>query len=289
MIPAERREITELAAMYELEPSLRDVYVEGPLDRSLVEWFLSEAHASSATVREIDSINVPAALVEKAGFENNNRGRVLALAKAIEDQLGPQSLPVTCVIDADFDYVLGTNHALTILLSTDYSSMELYFFDAAPLQKFLQLVIRGFPKSAQTLLTEVTDALSQLFAIRFASHVLHWNMPLVAFERCLSMAAQGVQLDVPEFIDRCLNSAGRFCEKAEFERVLNELRLSLTGDVRKRVNGHDFLNVLAWYVRHHKGQSVPKGFDRSLVACVDFSTLRSNPLFEKLLERVSSR
>ena len=62
---ADRRTIAELVARYDLEPSLRDVFVEGPSDRTLVELaltFLGESNRIRAY--EVDTVDLPAALVE---------------------------------------------------------------------------------------------------------------------------------------------------------------------------------------------------------------------------------
>ena len=38
----DRRSIEELITRYELEPSLKDIYVEGHSDKVIIEWFLQE-------------------------------------------------------------------------------------------------------------------------------------------------------------------------------------------------------------------------------------------------------
>lgn len=45
-----RRTIPELVARYILEPSLRDVYVEGSDDRALIKWFLEQHERSDYSI-----------------------------------------------------------------------------------------------------------------------------------------------------------------------------------------------------------------------------------------------
>ncbi len=114
MNPIERRLIHELVTMYKLEPKIRDVFVEGSLDRSLVDWFLSAGQVKDVSVREIDSIDVPTDLVEQAGFAKNNRGRVLTLARELQSKLNAEASSIACIIDADFDYILNNTYTLKV-------------------------------------------------------------------------------------------------------------------------------------------------------------------------------
>lgn len=288
MSPTERRQIPELVAMYELEPEIRDVYVEGTFDRALVEWLLYEAEAKKVVVREIDSIDIPPDLIEGYGFAKNSRGRVMTLARELESDLEEESRSATCLIDTDFDLVLGNSHGLRLLLSTDYCSMELYFFDVRTLAKFLTLVVQRFPKRADTVLSEIREALKDLFAIRLALHLLNWTIPMISFERCCRLTATGVELDKAEYISRLLNAGNRHAERSEFSRRFEECRRRLTGDPRNHIHGHDFLSILAWYVRQHGRHRVSEEIlTPSILACADSALLRNEPMFRQLLERVS--
>ena len=52
----ERRTIAELVARYELEPTLRDVYVEGRFDSAVLTWLFRERGCVDAVVYEIDPL-----------------------------------------------------------------------------------------------------------------------------------------------------------------------------------------------------------------------------------------
>jgi len=287
MSKIERRGIAELVAMYELEPQLRDVYVEGTFDKALVEWMLYESHVRMAVVREIDSIDVPPVLPQKYGYQANNRGRVMTLARELESALDEKTSSATCLMDADFDLVLGKKHAWRMLLSTDYSSMELYFFNVHTMAKFLTLVIQGFPKSAEKAISEIQAALTDIFAIRLALYNRGWAIPMISFERCCELSEDGVQFDSTECINRLLNAGNHFAHRAEFLREFAECRKTLTGDPRRHIHGHDFLSLLSWYIRQHKSQAPPEPVvARSILACADSSTLRNEAMFSQLLARV---
>ena len=79
-----KRTLQELAAIHRREPTCRDVIVEGPSDRSLIDWFLSESRVNGATVYDIGSFEVDKALVLARGLEDNGKGRVITFAYELE-------------------------------------------------------------------------------------------------------------------------------------------------------------------------------------------------------------
>src|SRR5437660_239969 len=124
----ERRTIEELAARYELEPTLRDVYVEGSFVVAMVDEALKQAGRHNAAVYEISTVDVPPEVLRKHGLPDGNKGRVIALCFELD---GHVTLPnqVTGLVDRDYDAVLGRSYPNRLLLVTDYSCMEMYCFE----------------------------------------------------------------------------------------------------------------------------------------------------------------
>ena len=54
-----KRTLDELNTLYELEPGICDVYVEGTTDKCFVDWYLRRKGHESVTVYPIDVIEVP--------------------------------------------------------------------------------------------------------------------------------------------------------------------------------------------------------------------------------------
>jgi hypothetical protein len=75
-----RRTIEEIIVRYELEPSLRDIYVEGLEDKSLIEWFLSQHGQTNCAIYDVDTIEIPAELLFAENLVDGNRSRVIFLA-----------------------------------------------------------------------------------------------------------------------------------------------------------------------------------------------------------------
>src|SRR5436309_32108 len=119
-----RRTVQELLTLHELNPDLSDVFTEGPSDRGLIRWFLDDLELRSVVVYDISVVDLPPDQLVELGQENNNRGRVIALALLCAMLTQSQ---LACVIDIDLDLLLGRNVPNTpLLLTTDYSCMEMY-------------------------------------------------------------------------------------------------------------------------------------------------------------------
>src|SRR5436189_6105484 len=116
-----RRAIDELIALYSLEPSVRDVFVEGKFDRDLISWFLKAKDKRHVTVAEISTIDINDALVKTRGFPvGSNKSRLMVLAGAVEEALGSID-QLTCVVDADFDAHVEPYCECPLLLRTDFA------------------------------------------------------------------------------------------------------------------------------------------------------------------------
>ena len=54
----EQRTLEEILTLYNLEPSLADIYVEGDTDKAIISWFLSRLSKSHVRVYTIDIIDI---------------------------------------------------------------------------------------------------------------------------------------------------------------------------------------------------------------------------------------
>ena len=60
--------------------------------------------------------------------------------------MGQRDTRVSVLIDSDFDFLLGNIQTCTLIISTDYANMEMYFYNIQGLGKLLTLLIGNFPK-----------------------------------------------------------------------------------------------------------------------------------------------
>ncbi|WP_173046752.1 DUF4435 domain-containing protein [Nitrospira sp. KM1] len=285
----DRRTLEEIIARYELEPTLRDIYVEGEFDAFLIRWVLHEVGIRDSFVYEIATVEVPSSLLSDLGVDNNNRGRVVALAHRIAHHLGSQNRQVTLVIDKDFDSLLGKSHNTDLLLVTDYSSMEMYFFNQWHIQKFLTLVLQEGSLDVPILLSHITSILEYLFLLRFANYVRRLNLQWMSFERCCTYETGGseIHFDQEDFITRYLNKNSASANKNDILQTIEEYKSRLSSDARLNAHGHDYYALMEWISKQLKPRCFnnTQSFERAFTGCLEVGRVKNEPLFQKLLQR----
>jgi len=103
-----------------------------------------------------------------------------------------------------------------------------------------------------------------------------------------------IEFKTKVFIDKYLHKNNKLSEKLVFMNKLEELRLqsnSLT-EVRLKIRGHDFIEVLHWYIKQFLPKDKKKVFSdeetigASLLGCIEVKDLKSEELFRHLLTRI---
>lgn len=289
----DKRKIDELITLYELEPNIRDIYVEGSFDKCLIEWFLGKHNQASCAVYEIDTVDISADLLFDEGLVDNNRSRVIFLALYLCRCL-PTSKNLTCIADRDFDALLNQgNFECESLLFTDYTSMDIYLINEAILEKFFRLVIRVPELTAKDAINNLSHTLEQLFLIRAANQVLELNMEWLGFERCCKVKAGKIYFQAEDFVQRYLNKNSKLPEKEKFISKINELSINDLSDIRHKIRGKDFIELLCLYIKDHLSKIRQKFSDSevvrgSLLGCLDADLLSQEYLFQQLLLRVAA-
>jgi hypothetical protein len=284
------RALEELLARYTQDPDFADVYVEGVTDRGLLGWYFVEIGRPDITAYEIETVHVPTSLVRELGVENNNRVRVIALTEFLQQQLGP-GIEAMGVIDGDLDYALRQPEPSQFVLRTDFTSMEMYFFSGKAIRKFVGTCCPTLPATADDLIREMTPALKKLFLARLANRLLGWNLQRVALTRSCQFAKDPFRLefDWADYVTRYLNKNGRMGYREAFERVLTEQeRKCASLPLRRRIHGHDFVDLLASccsHLRPRAGLSSADLLGAMLRSGASAPQLKSQRLFRELVKR----
>lgn len=288
MTPGDRRKIEELAVLYKLHPNLRDIYVEGPTDVYFFRWFLEQTSSQSVVIYEISTVEIPVASIKQYELEDNNRDRVITLAFLLASRMGEEPLQITCIADRDFDSVLNRQHNCGLLLFTDYTCIEMYSFDERCVDKFLNICTCGFPHLPDYVLRQLSLTLQELFLIRLANKLCGLGLTWVPFRRCCRVRDGEIVFDAEDFINRYLNKNSMQSRKEEFTHTIETCRPRLTNDPRYQINGHDYIDLLAWYLaKNHVDSKLcdSKVVERGLRRCLEFNQLSSELLFKRLLDR----
>lgn len=287
-----RRQLEELIDRYKfLRPRFCDIYVEGSTDKKILEWFLREKGQPDFTIYEIETVEIPAERLQELGLSNNNKGRVIALALELERRLSELPPHLTCIADRDFDVLFGKEYECELLLFTDYSSMEMYLWDETILNKFLTLGLGSSEVSAEGVLSKLAPVLEELFLIRATNEALNLNMEWLDFTKCCELSKYEIVFKDDEFINKYLNKNSQMAKKQIFLEKLQQLRSAEVLEARSKIRGHDFIELLCWYIKHQLAKNRkelhrPDIVANNLLMGIDADRLATENLFQRLLARL---
>lgn len=285
----ERLLIRELVARYKLEPDIRDIYVEGKFDSDIVRWYLKNSGYSNVAVLRTEDVELPASLLSKYGLAPGEKSRVLALASELATHTGQESTQVTCVVDADCDRILGKKIDCGLVLTTDYTCMEMYLANEQLLGKFFNLVLGIDEIDVSALLKQYRGILQELFLIRAAIESLGLQVSWIDFTSYCQKSSEQIEFYCVEFIRNLLQNSSLIDEREALLERVEELRLRLPHDIRDCMNGHDFLALLAFdrrSVANRRGLRSQEAVTASLRGCLDFLQLRGEAMFVNIESRM---
>jgi hypothetical protein len=136
----------------------------------------------------------------------------------------------------------------------------------------------------------LTIVLQELFLYRFANEELGWEMDWLDKVVCLRISGWDLEFDGGEFILRFLQKNAKAGNRQEFIEKIDSLRRLLQGDPRYQMHGHDFVAVLAWYIRNKGVYGEPsrrENVQNALALSINYPDLKGEELFNGLLERLS--
>lgn len=290
--PADRRTIAELAARYDLEPSLRDVFVEGPSDRTLVDLamtFLGE----NARIRayEVDTVNVPAESVKARSLPEGNKGRVMALA----DELATGSsrdlrASVVCLADLDLDDILGRRREYQLLLYTSALSLDVVIAAPEVIEKLLSLVLLGFPQPAGRLLQQLLPVLNERVLQRLAAEQLSITAEPPPLAKSCTFDGRALQFKARDFVRRYLDKAKAVRLQSQFWEAVEQHRAAVAREPNKYVHMDDFFELLHFCAHKVKPKLVPEysRFRRFMFGFVEGRMVATLPEIQEIATRLGS-
>lgn len=215
-----------MIARYEVEPTLRDVFVEGDFDAALVSWFLRQHSCDGVVVYTIDTVYVPTDQVIAAGLENGEKGRVVFTCHQLAAALG-KAQQVTGIVDRDNDSVLGVTYDCPLLLFTDYACMEMYCFNAAVLERFFRLYVRKDDYTAAKFMAAVHEVLREGFLMRATNQRLKLALSWLEIEGQCDVGDAKVALDSDDFVYKYLNKGSKTGMMKDFKEQLTAFRTAV--------------------------------------------------------------
>lgn len=238
-----KRSVDEIIAIYDLEETLRDIYVEGTIDKSFFQWIIGSSLESISEIYCVNDIIIPDELLEKYGLvTGSNRNKIIAASSAIADAL-PNNENAIFIVDRDFTEYIELGISPHSLKYTDYNSIELYALNENVIKKLMALAYGRYSPALPNFYPEMIRILKQLYAIRLTNIELNWNMTWLEFNKYVKVN-QSIEFTEDKFIEAYLLKNSKWSKKNEFYSTFNRLHENLNSDCRLSSRGHDFTILL---------------------------------------------
>ena len=302
-----KKTIQELTALYKRESSVIDIFTEGPTDKAIIKWFLDESNVKNVNIYDISTVEIPREIIEKHEIQlendcdneddkieieiRNNRKKLITLSLELELEYKLSNDCIRCIADSDTDIVCNSTRKSRYLLYTDYSCMEMYFFDIAVMKKLFDLFLLEFKFKPVFVLDQLRNVLQELFVIRIVNEHHQWRMTKLRAKKmheCLQCNCDGkIHFDVDQFINKYLCKNKKHSKKSCFCNDIEKKRNLLTDECRNQMNGHDFIGLLNWYMKENKdGYKKDKTSDKSLYKAMFLSLNDSFLIKEQLFKNI---
>lgn len=288
-----KRTVSEIVTLYELEPSIRDVYVEGYSDKLVFNRFFKKYNLTDLSIKLIDDIDFKELYHDYPDIKRNNKKKSLALANVIDGTFDKEIIGLTIIVDRDFDDIREGILCNCYLTYTDYSSIELYLFNEKVINIFYENILHGFPYDGGKTINALTKALVQMFLIRLIldNKGNYSKEQIPDFTKSIKVLARKgeIKFDHEAYLFKVLNNIGEIHNKEIWLKDISKLEKKLTKDDRLNIRGHDFIQLLFHYINKVKNRIRIncETMERSLFQCLDYSLLKEEVLFKYLEEKYS--
>ena len=287
------RTIKELITRYELEPNLRDIYVEGKRDLIFFRNFSDFSKQTNVVIYQIsDCVSFSEKNRKKAKDMNlsltyNNRHKVIFFAKELDSNLSNKG-PVRCITDKDFDPLLNNDYGCTILWFTDYANIEMYLFNMETFKKYFDNFLKIINSPIKMILKEFSNILVRLFLIRVTNYTLNLNLEWLDFSKYWICKNFKIKFKEDKFIRAYLGKNSQLNKVDLFYLKMEELEEMLDEEVRNYIHGHDFIKLLSLYNKRnfkkkHKYCDI-EIIEGVMHSCFEFKLLLSEKLFQNLIK-----
>lgn len=287
----------ELITKYQLHPNIIDIIVEGEFDSDFLKNHLASLDSGHCTnVLSIDAVNITDDIVRSFKLKSkSNKNNVIAFALLLAKQIQGNSANAICIVDADCDRITNKIRSENYLHYTDFTCMEMYFFNTATLKKFLTFTCNLSDVDRELFISLAERILPVLFAARALNEELSLNVASPSYTSGLSSKSKIESFDSTKyqtvFFSNITSSEKKIKARTRFDEIFSKL----PSDLRHKAHGHDFISLLFDFLwnkssvkLHNKSEDVIKFGGRILGTAVDSKALFSTSLFSLLNSRISN-
>lgn len=283
----EKRTVEEIISICKLEPSTKNIYVEGISDKLVIDNFLKKQKINDISVFDIDCIDFREVFAKMSPSDLNilkdsNKEKVAFLALKVEKEAG--NCHFLGIIDRDLDFVNNHIKSGKYLSYTDYNSMEMYLFSYDNIDALLRNSFRITSNvNVDNFMKSIGHVCRILFYIR--AYLESSNGSVVCFKKNLSYDRKDntCSLDIENYISKIAQANKMVCS---FEGLYKEIKEQLTksaDDIRLEIKGHDFIEVLYFSICKHKKVKMDESeLANTFWVYLDDRVLVNEPLFQRI-------
>ena len=288
MSPLPKIELSELITKYELHPEIMDIFVEGEFDRD----FLS--HYFESINKDIDATIIPIDFVKiQLESGNSNKEAVISLADLIERELKGTAINSVFIVDTDCDRLNNCVRSSKYLHYTDFTCMEMYFYNTSTLKKFFTFTCNLSDKDRESFISLAEVILPCLFTARSVNDILSLNISIPSFSAGLQSKGDLSTFSQTKYLNTLLPLVTPANSRNQVEIKFNNIYDTLPSDIRHKAHGHDFIALLfefLWKQRSlkliNKGEDILRFGGRILGTALNTAELSENVLFRRLETRL---
>lgn len=283
----EKRTVDEVISICKLEPSTKNIYVEGISDKLVIDNFLKKQKKSDISVCNIDCIDYSEVFTGMPPenikvMKESNKEKVAYLALKVEKEV--ENCHLLGIIDRDLDFVNNHVKSGKYLSYTDYNSMEMYLFSYDNIDALLKNSFRITTNvNVDNFMKSIGDVCRVLFYIR--AYLESSNGSIVDFKKNLSYDKQDntCSLDIEKYINKIAQANRMVCSFDGLYKEIQEKLAKSVDDIRLEIKGHDFIKVLYFSICKHKKVSMDESeLANTFWVYLDDRVLVDEPLFQRI-------
>lgn len=283
-------ELDELYVKYQLHPQLLDLYVEGEFDKDILNsLFVQRGISTYISVLTVNEVEVPDSEVAALGLSvGSNKNRLIVLANLFSGHLEDVATNVSCIIDADLDRLLGKLLEVRHLLYTDFTCLEMYCVNDTTLSRFFSVACNLNNTHRDDFLKYAEKILPAQFCVRGTNEQLSLHSVTPPFDKGLRSKNGLGHFDGEVLLRQFIHLNNLHDKTAAVCSSYKSLFAAMPNDIRNKTQGHDFVELLFYYVanaggpRLQKNEHVPIFGGRLLAASLDSATAFSEPMFRRI-------
>lgn len=242
-----RRNLDEIVLRYKLEPKLDDIYVEGAIDKKIIDKAFSD-QSIHRPVYEIDSVNITDEILDRHGLTRGNKQEVIALCL----ELGLTKFSnVIFFVDKDMDSHLEREVCSPCLVYTKHCDLEGCFLDEEMIREIVCDAAGVDRKIWSNLHASIEKVVKTVFALRLALEQSEYCAGLPKINKSLSKKEKEIEVDLSNLINRCIGIQDKSDEILKqslkwFDKIKDL-------EARNAGRGRDYFDVIEWTIKRFNG------------------------------------